>query len=53
MSVDAANAFIGNANVQKLLDIRNYEIATIKPRELSNGVSFIGNIQMMGLSIYT
>ena len=53
MSVDAANAFIGNANVQKLLDIRNYEIATIKPRELSNGVSFIGNIPMMGLSIYT
>lgn len=53
MSVDAANAFIGNANVQKLLDIRNYEITTIKPRELSNGVSFIGNIPMMGLSIYT
>lgn len=53
MSVDAANAFINNANVQKLLDIRNYNIAAISPLELNNGVSYIGTIPGLGLSIYT
>lgn len=53
MSVDAANAFIANEKVQKLLDIRNYNIARIDPMEMTDGVSYIGTIPMLGMSIYT
>jgi Phage major capsid protein E. len=39
--------------VQKLLDIKAYDIAVIKPRELPNGVTYIGTINKLGLDIYT
>lgn len=52
MSKDVANAFINNAKVKAVLDIRGYDLAVIKPRELTNGVTYIGTVQKLGLDIY-
>jgi hypothetical protein len=53
MSDDVANAFINHPKVKELLDIRNYDIAVIKPRELPNGTTYIGTVSGLGLDIYT
>lgn len=53
MDTTAAAAFINNEAVQKLLDIKNINIAQINPMQLEAGVSFIGTIPSMGLSVYT
>ena len=53
MASNVANAFINHKKVQTLLDIRNYEIAVIKPRELPSGASYVGTISSIGLDIYT
>ena len=39
--------------VQKLLDVERYDLAVIKPRELPNGVTYIGTIQGEGMDIYS
>lgn len=52
MSKDVANAFINNAKVKAALDIKGYDLAVIKPRELTNGVTYIGTVQKLGLDIY-
>ena len=53
MADNVATAFINNAKVKELLDIKAYDLAVIKPRELPNGVTYIGTINGMGLDIYT
>ncbi|MBU5438296.1 major capsid protein [Tissierella sp. MSJ-40] len=53
MADDVAAAFINNAKVQKLLDTKGYDLAVIKPRELPNGVTYIGTLHAEGLDIYT
>lgn len=53
MSKDVANAFVNHPKVMKLLDVKAYDIAVIKPRELPNGVTYIGTINKLGLDIYT
>ena len=53
MSDDVATAFINNAKVQKVLDVKGYELAVIKPRQLPNGVTYVGTIHSLGLDIYT
>ncbi|MCM1059662.1 MAG: major capsid protein [Eubacterium sp.] len=53
MSDDAADAFINNETVRTKLDIKAYDIATIKPRELPDGVTYIGSINELGLDLYT
>jgi len=52
MAKDVANAFVNNAKVKAVLDIRGYDLAVIKPRELTNGVTYIGTVQKLGLDIY-
>lgn len=53
MADDVATAFINNPKVQKLLDTKGYDLAVIKPRELPNGVTYIGTLHAEGLDIYT
>lgn len=53
MADDVATAFLNNAKVQKLLDTKGYDLAVIKPRELPNGVTYIGTLHAEGLDIYT
>ena len=52
MAKDVANAFVNNAKVKSVLDIRAYDLAVIKPRELPNGLTYIGTIHKLGLDIY-
>lgn len=52
MADDVADAFVKNEKVQKVLDIKGYDIAVIKPRELPNGATYIGTIRELGLDIY-
>lgn len=53
MSDDVAEAFVENEKVQKVLDVKNIQLATINPKELPSGATYIGNIPMLGLDIYT
>jgi hypothetical protein len=52
MAADVAAAFIGNASVKEVLDIKAYDLAVIAPRELVGGVTYIGTIHKLGMSIY-
>lgn len=53
MGPDALEAFQADEEVQKSLDIRRYEIAVIKPKELPNGATYVGTIHEIGMDIYT
>lgn len=46
MAKDVANAFVNNAKVKSVLDVRAYDLAVIKPRELPNGLTYIGTIHI-------
>ena len=52
MAKDVANAFVNNAKVKEVLDIKGYDLAVIKPRQLPNGLTYIGSVHKMGLDIY-
>jgi len=52
MAHDVADAFINHAKIKEILDIRLYDIAAIKPREMPNGLTYIGTIAKLGLDIY-
>ena len=52
MAKDVANAFVNNAKVKSVLDVRAYDLAVIKPRELPNGLTYIGTIHKLGLDLY-
>lgn len=53
MADDVATEFIAHPKVQKMLDVRNYQLAVIQPRQLPDGVTYLGSIQELGLDIYT
>jgi len=53
MSDDVATAFINHPKVQKSLDIKGYDLAVIKPKELPNGATYIGTLHEIGLDLYT
>lgn len=52
MANDVANAFIQHSKVKDVLDVKNYELAVIKPKQLPNGVTYVGTINKLGLDIY-
>lgn len=53
MGFDAIDAFVNNAKVQKLLDLRKVEIGAIDPQILPNGVTYHGYLKELGLDIYS
>ena len=53
MADDVATAFVGHEKVQKVLDGRNYNLAVIQPRQLPNGVTYVGTIHELGMDVYT
>jgi len=53
MANDAAAAFVKNENVKSLLDVKSYDLAVIRPRELPNGLTYVGTVSGMGMDIYT
>lgn len=50
---DVADALINSEKMKSKLDIKSYDLAVIKPRELSNGATYIGTIRELGLDIYS
>ena len=52
MAKDVANAFVKHPKVKDVLDVRAYDLAVIKPRQLPNGVTYIGTIHKLGMDIY-
>lgn len=52
MGTDVANAFINNAKVKEALDVKNYALAVIQPKQLPDGVTYIGTINELALDIY-
>lgn len=52
MGKDVINAFINHPKVKDVLDIKNYNLAVIQPKQLPNGVTYIGTIHEIGLDIY-
>lgn len=53
MSDNAAAVFVNHEKVKGLLDVRNYNLAVIQPRQLPGGVTYIGTVHELGLDIYT
>ncbi len=52
MSQDTAHAFLKNKIVKELLDTKAYDLATIAPKELPNGATYLGTLHELGLDIY-
>ena len=52
MGTEVANAFVNNEKVMKALDVKNFNLAVIQPKQLPNGVTYIGTIHELGLDIY-
>lgn len=55
VSGDVADVMLGNTEVQKLLDIRRYELGSVKPEELPNGATLVAVLNCKGhiMSIYS
>ena len=53
MGADALEAFLSDEEVQKVLDVRRFEVAVIAPKELPNGATYVGTIHELGMDIYT
>lgn len=53
MANNVVDMFINDANIQKLLDIRNLTIGTVQPSFQMDGVTYIGTLTSLGLEIYT
>ena len=52
MGKDALRAFLADEAVLKVLDNRRVEMGLINPRDLPNGVSYVGHINKPNLDIY-
>jgi hypothetical protein len=48
VGADAADALLANATVQKLLDVKNYEVGRIDPATLGNGAAHIATLNVKG-----
>ena len=48
VGADAADAILANAEVQKLLDIKNYEAGRIDPKTLPHGAAHIATLNVKG-----
>lgn len=53
MHDDVAAQFLQDEKIMKLLDVKNYNLAVIAPKQLPNGVTYVGTLHELGLDIYT
>lgn len=53
MGKTALDNFLGDAEVQKMLDNRRVEMGLIHPRDLPNGVQYVGHLNRPNIDIYT
>lgn len=52
MAKNVVNAFVNHKKVKEVLDVKAYDLAIIKPRQLPSGVTYVGTIHKLGLDIY-
>lgn len=52
MASDVATEFVKDPEIQKLLDVKGYDLAVIKPSRHENNVTYIGTIHELGLDLY-
>lgn len=52
MASDVATEFLMDEQIRKLLDVKNYALAVIKPTQKENNVTYIGTIHELGLDLY-
>ena len=52
MASDVVTEFLMDETIQKLLDVKNYALAVIKPTQKENNVTYIGTIHELGLDLY-
>ena len=52
MASDVVKEFLMDEQIQKLLDVKNYALAVIKPTQKENNVTYIGTIHELGLDLY-
>lgn len=45
---DVADAVVGNEKIQKLLDIRNYNVGNVEPTELAPGAAIVAKLNVRG-----
>lgn len=50
---NALDKFLNNAKMQKKLDLMDMRLASIEPRPLPNGVTYVGRLSSVSLDIYT
>lgn len=48
VGADAADALLANTEIQKLLDVKNYELGRIDPATLGNGATHIATLNVKG-----
>ena len=53
MGDEALAAFLADEEVQKVLDVKRYDLAVIAPSELPNGATYIGTIHELAMDIYS
>ncbi|MGD9947526.1 MAG: major capsid protein [Desulfobulbus sp.] len=51
MGGDACVAFLGNATVQKFMDMRKVDLGMINPQQLEDGVTYVGTLKAPSLQI--
>lgn len=52
MASDVATEFIKDKEIQAMLDVKNYELAVIKPTQKENNTTYLGTIHELGLDLY-
>ena len=52
MDRKAASALVNSKQMKEVLDVRNYELAKISPRDLPSGATYIGSDEKLGLDFY-
>ena len=52
MGSAALDAFLDDAKVQKVLDNRRIDLGLIQPKDLPNGVSYVGHLSKPNVDIY-
>lgn len=51
MGTDACSAFINHPKVKAVMDMRAVDMGEINPRQLPNGVSYVGRVKAPGLTV--
>ena len=52
MGQAAANAFMADSQIKELMENRRFDIGSMAPKELENGLNYYGHLNLPGVDIY-